>query len=64
MKYGCLAAAMQATMIKKYTQFCGHPIWLLNGIFVEQHAESRGHRVAIAEALRLTVAKTVLDFGG
>ena len=49
---------------KKYAQFYGHPIWLLNGIFVEQHAESRGHRVAIAEALRLTVAKTVLDFGG
>jgi len=49
---------------RKYAQFYGHPIWLLNGIFVEQHAESRGHRVAIAEALRLTGSKTILDFGG
>ena len=49
---------------RKYAQFYGHPVWLLNGIFVEQHGESRGHRVAIAEALRLTGSKTILDFGG
>jgi len=49
---------------RKYAEFYGHPVWLLNGIFVEQHGESRGHRVAIAEALRLTASKTILDFGG
>jgi len=49
---------------RKYAEFYGHPVWLLNGIFVEQHGESRGHRVAIAEALRLTGSKTILDFGG
>ena len=49
---------------RKYAEFYGHPVWLLNGIFPEQHGESRGHRVAIAEALRLTGSKTILDFGG
>ena len=61
MSYGCDASHYDE---QKYAQFYGHPIWLLNGIFVEQHAESRGNRVAIAEALRLTGSKTILDFGG
>ncbi len=59
--YGCDASHYDA---KKYAQFYGHPVWLLNGIFVEQHLESRGHRVAIAEALRLSGSETILDFGG
>lgn len=59
--YGCESSCYDE---KKYAQFYSHPIWLLNGIFVEQHRESRANRVAIAEALRLTESKTILDFGG
>ena len=61
LSYGCDASRYDEI---KYSQFYGHPVWLLNGIFVEQHRESLGHRVAIAEALRLAGAKTILDFGG
>ena len=59
--YGCDASRYDE---KKYAQFYGHPVWLLNGIFIEQHPESLGHRIAIAEALMATGSKTILDFGG
>ena len=47
-----------------YGAFYRHPIWLLNGIFIEQHSESLGHRWAIAEAIRAKGSARVLDFGG
>ena len=59
--YGCDASRYDE---KRYAQFYSHPVWLLNGIFVEQHLESRGHRIAIAEAVRLSGSETILDFGG
>jgi SAM-dependent methyltransferase len=49
---------------EKYNAFYRHPIWLLNGIFIEQHPESLGHRAAIADAIRDKGAVRVLDFGG
>jgi SAM-dependent methyltransferase len=48
----------------KYNSFYRHPIWLLNGIFIEQHGESLDHRSAIAEAIRAKESAKVLDFGG
>lgn len=48
----------------KYNAFYRHPIWLLNGIFIEQHEESLGHRSVIAETIREKKSVRVLDFGG
>ena len=44
--------------------FYNHPIWLLNGMFIEQHDLSMGHRQAIADAVSGLYPKQVLDFGG
>jgi SAM-dependent methyltransferase len=44
--------------------FYSHPIWLLNGMFVEQHAVSMGHRQAITDAVSALNPEKVLDFGG
>ncbi|NJD06657.1 MAG: methyltransferase domain-containing protein [Methylococcaceae bacterium] len=41
-----------------------HPIWLLNGLFVDQDPESLGHRKAIAHWIANQRCTTVLDFGG
>jgi hypothetical protein len=49
---------------QRYATFYRHPIWLLNGIFIEQHEESLGHRRAIADAVHQRKASRVLDFGG
>lgn len=49
---------------EKYTAFYRHPIWLLNGIFIEQHEESLEHRSVIAETIRDKGSASVLDFGG
>jgi SAM-dependent methyltransferase len=48
----------------KLASFYRHPIWLLNGMFIEQHAESMGHRQAITSAVSALDPKQVLDFGG
>lgn len=48
----------------KYAAFYRHPVWLLNGIFIEQHEESLSHRHTIAKAICNAGAKYVLDFGG
>jgi hypothetical protein len=29
---------------KRISRFYSHPVWLLNGLFIEQHAESLSHR--------------------
>jgi SAM-dependent methyltransferase len=44
--------------------FYRHPVWALNGMFAEQDAVSRGHRLAIAAWLRSLAPARVLDFGG
>jgi SAM-dependent methyltransferase len=44
--------------------FYRHPVWALNGMFVEQDAESRGHREAIAAYLRRLAPGRILDYGG
>ena len=44
--------------------FYSGPVWLLNGMFIEQHAVSMGHRHAITEAVAALEPESVLDFGG
>lgn len=51
--------------------FYRHPVWALNGMFVEQDPESRGHREAIVAWCRSalaaepsTLSGRILDYGG
>jgi len=44
--------------------FYRHPIWLLNGMFIEQHAISMSHRHAITAAVVRLAPQRVVDFGG
>lgn len=44
--------------------FYRHPVWLLNGMFIEQHEESLAHRRAFAGWVASTRAARVADFGG
>lgn len=49
---------------KNYTAFYSHPIWLLNGMFIEQHYGSLAHRRNIANAISRLRSTKVIDFGG
>lgn len=44
--------------------FYRHPVWLLNGLFVEQDSESLGHRKAIAAWIAARGCQRILDIGG
>ena len=48
----------------KITAFYKHPVWLLNGFFIEQHDLSLQHRHAIADWILQHSISRVLDFGG
>ena len=48
----------------KLAAFYSDPIWLLNGMFIEQHELSMHHRNAIAAAVANFRPQQVLDFGG
>lgn len=48
----------------RLANFYSDPVWLLNGIFIEQHAVSMGHRQAITKAVAAIAPERVLDFGG
>lgn len=45
-------------------QFYSHPVWLLNGLFIEQHNISMGHRNAISEWVINQQFRHVVDYGG
>ena len=49
----------------KIGQFYIHPVWILNGLFIEQHALSMQHRNAISDwiANNPSISK-ILDYGG
>lgn len=49
---------------ESYRRFYTHPVWLLNGIYIEQDPVSMGHRRSIARAVASVGAKHILDFGG
>lgn len=48
---------------ERYAAFYHHPIWLLNGMFIEQHAMSMGHRRAITATVAALVPQHVVDLG-
>jgi 2-polyprenyl-3-methyl-5-hydroxy-6-metoxy-1,4-benzoquinol methylase len=49
---------------ERLASFYSDPVWLLNGMFIEQHAVSMGHRQAIATAVAALAPQQVVDFGG
>ena len=48
----------------KINEFYAHPVWLLNGMFIEQHELSMQHRKAISDWIVKNNFKNVLDYGG
>jgi len=44
--------------------FYSHPVWLLNGLFIEQDETSMGHRHAISDWIVNNKLKDVVDYGG
>jgi len=44
--------------------FYNNPVWLLNGMFIEQDDESMAHRQAITRAVTALAPRHVVDFGG
>ncbi len=49
---------------EKLQRFYQHPIWTLNGLFIEQHSLSMQHRNAIAEWIVKHNFNRILDYGG
>lgn len=49
---------------KKIGKFYSHPVWLLNGLFIEQHDISMEHRNAISDWMVNNKFKNVIDYGG
>ncbi len=45
-------------------QYYSHPVWLLNGLFIEQDKVSMGHRHAIADWVARNGSLKVIDYGG
>ncbi len=45
-------------------KFYSHPVWLLNGLFIEQDDVSMGHRHAISDWVVEHDFKNVVDYGG
>ncbi len=48
----------------RLASFYRDPVWLLNGMFVEHHVQSMGHRHAITAAVAALNPSRILDFGG
>lgn len=48
----------------RINEFYAHPIWLLNGLFIEQHELSMQHRNAISDWIVERNFNNVLDYGG
>jgi 2-polyprenyl-3-methyl-5-hydroxy-6-metoxy-1,4-benzoquinol methylase len=50
--------------VHKFDVFYRHPVWLLNGLFIEQHAESLRNREIISNWIAQTNGRRIADFGG
>ena len=59
--YGCNNKILDWEKIGK---FYSHPVWLLNGLFIEQHRVSMGHRHSISNWIVQNNFKNVVDYGG
>lgn len=51
-------------MDERVQQFYQHPVWLLNGLFAETHAESISHRQAMVDWAVLRRPLRIADYGG
>ncbi len=49
---------------RKIKAFYSHPVWLLNGLFIEQHEISMAHRHAISNWIFENKFRKVIDYGG
>lgn len=51
---------------EKISSFYSHPVWVLNGLFIEQHEQSTQSRQAIVDWVSVKREKicTILDYGG
>lgn len=51
---------------EKISTFYNHPVWILNGLFIEQHELSMQHRQSISNWINLNSEqiKYVVDYGG
>jgi 2-polyprenyl-6-hydroxyphenyl methylase/3-demethylubiquinone-9 3-methyltransferase len=48
----------------KIREFYNHPVWILNGLFIEQHDLSMKHRHTISDWIIREKLTNVLDYGG
>lgn len=48
----------------KIGKFYSHPVWLLNGLFIEQDEESMQHRHAISDWIITNNFQNAVDYGG
>lgn len=51
-------------MDERVSAFYRHPVWVLNGLFIEQDPQSLAHRRAFTEWVKLQAPIRVADFGG
>lgn len=59
--YDCNSLDMDS---EKFKKFYSHPVWLLNGLFIEQHDLSMRHRHAISDWIINNPFTSVVDYGG
>ena len=59
--YDCNSLDMDS---EKFKKFYSHPVWLLNGLFIEQHDLSMRHRHAISDWITNNAFTSVVDYGG
>jgi len=50
--------------LERMSQFYSHPVWLLNGLFIEQHALSLKNREIVSDWIAERGARRIADFGG
>ncbi len=51
-------------MDERIGAFYAHPVWLLNGLFIEQHAQSLDHRRRFTDWVTAQSPRRVADYGG
>ncbi len=49
---------------EKINRFYSHPVWLINGLFLEQHELSMQHRQIISDWVAKAGFQSVVDYGG
>ena len=51
-------------MDHRVSSFYSHPVWLLNGLFIEQHAESLNNRQVFSDWVVKMSPSRIADYGG